>query len=378
MLLALCQVAHAADVPQPAALPGGFVDASGKIGVFNMADGGVQAIELATGKILLQSQRVQRPLFLDGDRLVGLQAVHAPVVRSFCFEWQPPWDGPRNGFRLVTLDTAKSGELVQVSETVALPEWASIVDAHDRSFTFRWHTDKSRLVLTWEAKTWYAGPTEIMTQDEAVYRKQATGAVRFDPATAAFETQPAQPTPTAPRVFETWRELERLSIRWQKRTANQLVLVTLDEARGEQTLSLRTYDATTRQLQHAKALKNGERLTLLPTLDEQYLCVRDAAPSPDLAAPDGEAAVQWTIVKADTGEAVAQVLHEPGTTAATVFDGRIYFLLAGRISGSVNRPFVVPRSVRAVDLRTGRMLWERPIGGKPAAPPPKLNWKAGG
>src|SRR5579872_3506655 len=181
--LLLLAVTQAADVPQPTALPGGFVDTTGKIGVFSTPNGGVQAIELATGKVIFQSKRAQRPLFLVGDRLVALAAVHAPVARGLCFEWQAPWDGPRNGFRFVTFDLAKVGEIVQVSETVALPEWASIVDAHDRSFAIRWHTADGRLILTWQAKSRHAEPTD---------EKQATGAVRFDLKTAGFDTLPAQ------------------------------------------------------------------------------------------------------------------------------------------------------------------------------------------
>src|SRR5260370_38996792 len=54
LLLAACHAAQAADVPQPTALPGGFVDTTGQIGVFNTPSGGVQAIELATGKSFFQ------------------------------------------------------------------------------------------------------------------------------------------------------------------------------------------------------------------------------------------------------------------------------------------------------------------------------------
>jgi hypothetical protein len=371
LLLVVAHTALAADVTPPIALPGGFVDTTGRIGVFNTPTGGIQAVELASGKAFFQTNQAQRPLFIAGERLYALAAVQAPVVRGFCFEWQPPWDGPRTGFRLVAFDLSQLGERVLESETIAVPEWASIADAHDRSFAFRWHTEDGRLVLAWEAKTWYAGPTRKTPQQEAACRKEATGAVRFDLRTAAFETLSPPPAPAAPPVFEAWRELERQSIRWQKRTAKQLLVVTLEESRGQQTLSLQTFDAATREQLGVKALLSGRRLLVLPAIDEQYLCLRESAPSPEQDRADEGEAVRWSIVTADGGQPVAEVPYEPGTTAAAVLGGRVYFLIGQPINGPIDRPFVMPRSLRAVDLKTGGTAWERPVGGKASAPPPK-------
>src|SRR5947209_2776947 len=99
-LLVACQTTAIADVPASFPLPCGFADKTGQIGVFNTPIGGVQAVELATGKAFFQTSAVQRPLFLAGDRLYALAAVKAPTIRGLCFEWLPPWDGPRTGFRL--------------------------------------------------------------------------------------------------------------------------------------------------------------------------------------------------------------------------------------------------------------------------------------
>ena len=374
LLLIACQAAAAAEVPQPVALPGGFVDATGQVGIFNTAGGGVQAVEMAAGKSFFQTNQAQRPLFVLGDRLYALAAVKAPVIRGLCFEWQSEWEGPRTGFRLVAFDLAQFGEVALKSETVELPEWASIIEAHDRSFVFHWHTENGQLVVAWEAKAWYAGPTQLTPPEAATYRKQGMGAVRFNLQTAAFEPLPPQPAPAAAPEFEAWRELERQSIRWQKRTAKQLLVVTLAEAQGKQTLSLRTFDLATRQPLSVTPLKSGERLAVLPTLDEQYLCVREGVLSPDRDTGDPNQTVQWSIVTAETGQYVGEVPYEPGMTAAMILGGRIYFLISRRINGPLDRPFVLPRSLRAVDLKTGATLWEQPVGGKPSAPPPLIAW----
>src|SRR5258708_37154117 len=77
VLLAACQVATAADMPSPIALPGGSVDTTGQIGIFNTPGGGIQAVELAAGKVFFQTHQAQRPLFLAGNRLYALATVKA-------------------------------------------------------------------------------------------------------------------------------------------------------------------------------------------------------------------------------------------------------------------------------------------------------------
>src|SRR5947209_2389186 len=113
--------AAASDIPHPTPLPGGFVDTTGQIGIFNTPGGGIQAIKLSTGESFWQSNQAQRPLFIADNRLYALASVQ--VLSAL----------PRNGFRLVAFDLADSGKIVLESETVAFPEWALIAEAHDRS-----------------------------------------------------------------------------------------------------------------------------------------------------------------------------------------------------------------------------------------------------
>jgi hypothetical protein len=374
LLLVVVQTASAAELPRPTPLPGGFVDATGQIGVFNTPRGGVQAVELATGKSFWQSQQAQRPLFVSDQRLFALAAVQAPVVRGLCFEWRPQCQGPHNGFRLVAFDLAQFGQVALESETVALPEWASLDEAHDRSCALRWSIENGRLIVAWEANAWYGGLIRKTPQEEAAYGRHAEGCVRFDLETGAFETLAAQAPPVASPAFPLPKELERRVVRWQKTTAKQQLVLIMDEGPGQQTLSLHTFDLATRQRLGVKALLSGQRLTVLPTLDEQYLCLRDPVPSPEIQARDEQAVVQWSIFRADDGQCIAQVPFEPGTTTAAVYGSRVYFLISQRIDGLMDRPFVVPRSLRAVDLKTGTTQWEQPVGGKPSAPPPLIVW----
>jgi hypothetical protein len=373
--LLLLAAAHV-EVPQPTPLPGGFADPDGRIGVFNTPRGGIQAVELATGKSFWHTEQAKRPLFVADGRVYALAAVRAPVARGLCFEWHPAWDGPRNGFRLVAFDLTRFGEPVLESETVALPEWASLADTHDRSFAPRWRVEGGRLVVAWEASAWYAGPVKKTPQEEAAYRKRADGAVRFDLETGRFEALPAPPAPAAPPTVDGWKELERHAIRWQKATAGRHLVLTMEEERGTQTLTLRTFDAATRRQLDARELIRGKRLVVMSSVDEQYLCVRDAGGRPGTRGEFDEPAAPWSVFTADGGRRVADVPHEPGAAALAVLGGRAFVLVTGRIDTPLDRPFVVPRSLRAVDLRTGAVQWERPVGGTSAAPPALTAWPA--
>src|SRR5262249_42723826 len=181
--------------------------------------------------------------------------------------------------------------------------------------------EDGRLVLAWEASAWYAGRTRKTAREEAAYRQRADGAARFDLETGRFEALPG-PGSAAPPTVEGGKELERHALRWQKATLNRHLVLTLEEERGTQTLSRRSFDAATRQQLAVTELIRGRRLTVLPTVDEQYLWVRDAASGPGAQADGDAPPAPWSVFTADAGQRVADVPYEPGATAAAVLGGR--------------------------------------------------------
>lgn len=97
-----------------------------------MRSGGIDAVNLATGKLRWRSDKAAKPLALVGDRLIA-QA-----------------DG-RKALELVVLD-ARSGA-VRDSVRIPLPEGvvASVVDTPAGSFRVRTDSTASELVVRWEA-----------------------------------------------------------------------------------------------------------------------------------------------------------------------------------------------------------------------------------
>ena len=335
----------AASAGQP--LPCGVTDPQGRTGFVANAAGGIDALDLATGDVLWSVSEASRPALAEDDRLFAWAAVKANrlVVRAF--------DRTREGRRLLE------------TEPVALPDWVNIEEGPGRSFSTRWHLKKGRLILDWEAKAWYSGahPTP---QAEADARRQAEGRVCFNLNAGKAETAPAEKLAAAPPLPA---ELEKAVIRWQGATKDDgAAALVLDEAGDRRQLSLWSWDSE--KVNPPKELFSGKRLLVLPTLDDRFLCLRDACPSPDQgAAPDDKQRYGWSVFPVDGGERLTQVPYEPGTEAVAVVGPRLYSLVAGPLKGPLDKPFVRPRSLKAFDLKTAKPLWERPVEGKLICPP---------
>src|ERR1019366_7100571 len=99
----------------PRHLPGGGVaDPAGKTGFVPNPSGGIDALDLATGKLLWSSKDANRPLFATADRLFA-QA------------------GSLNEIRVFVLDT-KEGKRVVESAPIKMPYWVSVQTAYGLSF----------------------------------------------------------------------------------------------------------------------------------------------------------------------------------------------------------------------------------------------------
>src|SRR5438270_912813 len=90
-------------------IPGGVADAAGKVGYVQSPKGGVDALDLATGKVLWSSAEFARPVALVKDQLVV----------------QVPEKGKANAVRLVVLDAGKQGERGRASDVIQFPDWVS-------------------------------------------------------------------------------------------------------------------------------------------------------------------------------------------------------------------------------------------------------------
>jgi hypothetical protein len=153
---------------QPNRLPGpGVADPTGKFGFFPSAAGGIDALDLASGKLQWTTKEANRPLLASADRVFA----HMDIA------------GKPNQFRIVILDSSKDGKRVLETEPIALPGWVSVVVDYGRTYQSSARLDGGDLYVAWEARAFYAGGARPTPEIEKAARMNASGVVRIDIAT---------------------------------------------------------------------------------------------------------------------------------------------------------------------------------------------------
>jgi hypothetical protein len=337
---------------RPQILPSGVLDPSGKTGYVTNAEGGIDALDLSTGDVLWTSKEARRPVLVVGDQLYA----------------QAPVKAKANALRVVVLDVTDKGKGVRESEPITFPEWVSVEERHAHSFTATWRLKKGKVILDWEARAWYGGGARPTPQMEAAARKHAAGRVVVDPESGSVESLPAQKRIDS---IKPPKILEKLVVRWQGPVADRYAALVLEEDAGEQKFLLRWWNQAGEASGEPKELLRGQRLLVLATADSRYLCLREAAERPDeRLTPEDRSKRSWFVFDPEAGERVGTAPYEAGTQALVVVPPRAYFLVTGPLKGPLTETFVQPRVLKAADLQSGKVLWERPVEGKRHVPPP--------
>lgn len=298
-------------------LPGGVADPAGKVGFVTGADGGLDAIDLATGKKLWASNLATKAVAADGKRVVALA-------------------GKANELRVVTLDAADGKKLAE-SETLKLPQWAVVrlgVVASDagRAFAVTTRLEKDALLVRWQANAWYWGGARPTPEIEQAARKSADGVARFDLASGKIDAvekavwPAAEPGPTV--------EVAGRKAVLKRPGAEPVVLLEADALRVE--------------------VADGKAM------------VHKAVAKQDL--PPGDYA--WWVFDLATGKQVAKVEAVPTTREVGLVGDRAFFVVTPPTVGRPPAFGVQLRLLRAVDLATGKTLWEHPLEPERRSPPP--------
>jgi hypothetical protein len=351
----LISSALAASIP----LPQGIADPEGRTGFFASASGGIEALDLATGKVLWQTHEAQLPLLLDGHRLLAQAGIK------------------RNRLRILGLDCKNHGECDLESDPVVFPAWVVTGQADGHSFAPHWRLDKHHLVLDWQARAWHAGKEHPAPEEKQTAYKHANGVVRIDLRTGQIESLPRpnlgqrkeELTPSLPE------KLQEKALRWQGLVGNCWKVLVLEEAEnGHERFVLHSVERQSRTEQKPKELLRGKRLLVRPTLDERILCLYEARPSPN---PDERGLLMpkkapnwWWLFSVQTGELVGRIPDEAGMNSIAVLGKRVFYLAPGTLHGALHQANVQPQILRVIDLSSGKKLWEHPVAGKLMVPPP--------
>jgi hypothetical protein len=165
-------------------LPGaGVGDPNLKKGVFPNATGGLDAIDLESGKLLWSAKEASHPLLVTANRVYAW----APIA------------GKGNQVRVAIFDLADGKRLLE-SQPVVFPDWVSVGVTYGRSFGAAVRQDDGDVYFIWEARAWYAGGARPTPEIEEAARKNASGVFRIDLDTGKSAVVPADKAPAVAKA----------------------------------------------------------------------------------------------------------------------------------------------------------------------------------
>lgn len=356
-LLALAVVTGtaAAQAPDSHPLPGGIADAAGKVGYVHAVKGGAEAIDLATGKVLWAFNEPARPLALSGKLLL-------------C---QGAESGKANAIRVLVLD-AESGKLVRKSDPVVFPDWVSVAVTYGRSFTSSSSLDgNGQLLVRWEARAFYAGGAPPPPEVEKAARKHAAGLAKVNIESGKVEMLPAAgkkaeaPKLPAglPQPAQLWTGTEWLE--GPQVIGDTAYAVFRKQAVGAEKLELASWPVGAKTAEEAKTLMAGQALWPQLGLDRKHLFVHQAIP-PEQLQPKERV---WTAFALPSGKQVGTVPYAAGGQGLTLIGPRAYYTVGEQRFGGPGGMGKSTRTLRAVDVATGKTLWEHGLWAPPLLPP---------
>jgi len=147
---------------------------------------------------------------------------------------------------------------------------------------------------------------------------------------------------------------------------DKLAALAVKQNGDKQTMTLKRWELSSGKELEEKELLQGKALWPQMGLDGKHLFVHQALVKEQL--PEGDFA--WWVFNLETGERVAKLPYET-LQSPVVLGSRLYYSYAKPMKGGFDPGFrEQERAVRAVDLKTGKVEWERALAGIKFYPPP--------
>lgn len=342
----------------PVRLPAGVASPDGKVGFLTGAKGTVEAVDLEKGELLWQTKEQGRPL-VAFDHFLAVQV-------------KP--EGKANSVRVLVLDVKDKGKTVLESEAVVFPEWVSVVVTYGRSFSSQASVHKGELLLRWKANAFYAGGARPTEEIERAARKEASGVARIDLKTGKVtmaDKAPVEPETALPDELKKLASHQYWTGSDWKTTPFVIgktvsALAVQEQGGGVAQMSLKRWDLATGKPLETVSLLKGKSLWPQVSADGKHVFVHQALVKEQL--PPGDYA--WWVFSLETGKQLSKLPYQEALAEATVLGEKVFYLA----SAPARPPFrggerVQPRSIKALDLISGKLLWERPVEGQRFLPP---------
>lgn len=323
----------APDAAEPFELSDGVIVDPDRSAVYLMRpEGGLEAVQIASGESIWHSARISRPILLSGSLLVG----------------QAENPGGAGTLRIVGLDVDDKAAL-RFESGIDLPAGVSarIDDGPRTSFQISVRPEAADLIVTWSHSL---APAQ---RGEAPVVRRET--FRIDPRTSqveklSFEQVPKPPPPALPAAAADALEAGSL-LRPPWRAGTSFVApAPTPEGKG---VVLRRWDAA-----------SGRPLPEIPLFGDKYQLRYASADGQHLLAsrlddrtrPDR---YEWAIFSARTGKRVATLRGHATAAPFFLFSSLLIEVAAGQRTRSGAEWTEEPRRLRARDSATGAERWSR-------------------
>ncbi len=335
--------------------PGGVVDFETRSGFVSNARDAVYALNIDTGEILWRTLVSARPVAILGNGVLALQNSSST----------------QNELTLITLDKI-TGTKQQQELTLVFPEWVTASVEPSDSFNYELELEENKLHLNWEAQQRYRGgappPDSLMAQ-----LGQAQGTMQLNFENDELTVQPI----TKSREREMPEEVRQALIFPYQRGGSShwhnepwtcegySVVITGTFTNETQTLSMLKWRTGSATVDPAIPLLTGQALVSYVTADGQFVFIHSEL-------PDEPSNQKWSVFSVSEGQRFALLKYEEGAKEPCVLDTRVYYLdedppLSLRKGGEM-----LTLKVKAVDISSSDLLWEKQISSRPTQKAPAL------
>jgi hypothetical protein len=316
------------------------------------AGGGIEAVDLESGRSLWRSDQAALPLALSGRLLIAQGEEAAPASR----------------LPVVVLDVADKGRKV-LEAVIPLPAEvrAHVNDALGRSFRASAEPDRGGFLVSWSYKeTQISGVRPPAGQ--APPERTFSGAARLRVDTGRVVAADAAPGPAAREPDSAERRIRAKDLPHRPWRSGSVLAVT-EGGRGE-AMTLRRWDARTGRPLPDRVLA-AKALAALPSADQRHVLVSERVG----AGGPGDREYRWSIFSLETARQVGETRRDESAAPFFVGKDRLLFVSQPRGYLSGEKWIEEPLRVRAVALAGGGPIWDRAIrdleyrGATPPAPP---------
>jgi hypothetical protein len=145
---------------------------------------------------------------------------------------------------------------------------------------------------------------------------------------------------------------------------DKVMSLAVEPAGQEQKLVRKAWDlASGKELEPATLLQ-GKSLFTMPGGDGKHVAVHQGVVKESL--PPGDYA--WWVFDLESGKEVAKFPYEEQTTGISVVGPRAYYVVQTQKPGGFAG--VITRTLKAVDLKSGKVVWDRGVESTKIIPPP--------